>query len=139
MFDGMRERNFETSVANYELAHALVVWKRWPDSPMGTEGISKLLETNLQRGPVEIKLRGDVLDNSHFHKFRTKKQALELGHVEGRFLVFDINSKDEKINKERRVNARVSQINGESFLVLETQVDKVFGFLKPEDIVSIKI
>lgn len=139
MFNGMHERNFDTSFENFGLANALHLWKKWPDSDVSTENLSRLLTETLRREPLEIKIRKEVLNGTGPSKFRMRQQALDYGRLDGRYLVFDLKSEGETGNVGRKLKARVDKINGESFLILETPADKPFGFLRPEDVVSIRI
>lgn len=133
----MKDRISDTSLLNLEMTDALKLWKKWPDSPIAVNEMKKVLNEVVERGVTEITIRKEAVREPG--KFRTRELAMQYGQISGSHIVFEVKPQNSRKVEEGKLNVRVDSQKGMSYLVLETPADKAFGFLRPEDIVSIKI
>ncbi len=90
-------------------------------------------------GAVEIRVKKQVLAKIRPYTFTRKELAMDHGKIEGEALIFEVKPREEREPGDSKLSVRMGTIKGVSFLIFETPADRAFGFVRPEDVISIRV
>lgn len=130
------ENHFEIGIMGMRLKDTISLWQRFPDSPRIAGEMNKILKEASEH-TLELKVRKETLRSGG--KFNRGNIVPDYGRIDGEAVVFEIPPKDMKVRGMAKISLRMGSIKGENFLMLDSSVEQTFGFLKPEDIISLNI
>lgn len=115
---------------NFELANALSLWQKMPDSKEYLARVGGAITVAMAEEGLLLKVKREVLDRigtSEAPILRTA--AFRHGTVNGYSLIFESSPE---------LSMRTGAIRERSYLFLDSRTEKTVGFFRPEDILELK-